>query len=269
MILDEAHRARRRNLAPGREYDPAEPNHLLRFLWDISPRTRSLLLATATPVQLHPIEAWDLLDVLARGSDAILGGYGSPWRKPRQALELLLGETPLPTDEIEQWGWMRNPLPPAAEGPDYNLLRRSLGLTDQEALAPGGSFERLRPPDRARIRRLFPRFVERSNPFIRHIVRRTREYLETTLDIYNLRYAGSVEDRVHDLLSERLENLATLFGQIPDILEDVWIDLALGEIDRARKTIEAVPRKHPFQIRYHHVRKVDWESCARVLDVGE
>jgi hypothetical protein len=88
VILDEAHRARRRNLAPGREYDPAEPNHLLRFLWDIAPRTRSLLLATATPVQLHPIEAWDLLDALARGSDVALGGYGSRWRKPRQALSL-------------------------------------------------------------------------------------------------------------------------------------------------------------------------------------
>jgi ribosome-associated protein YbcJ (S4-like RNA binding protein) len=26
VILDEAHRARRRNLGPGKEYDPAEPN---------------------------------------------------------------------------------------------------------------------------------------------------------------------------------------------------------------------------------------------------
>ena len=93
--------------------------------------------------------------------------------------------------------------------------------------------------------------------------------LRDTVDIYNMRYAGSVEDRVHALLSERLENIATLFGQIPDILEDVWIDIALGEIDQARKTIDAVPRKHPFQIRYHHVQKVDWESCARVLDAEE
>ena len=29
---------------------------------------------------------------------------------------------------------------------------------------------------------MFPRFVEQANPFIRHIVLRTREYLETTLD---------------------------------------------------------------------------------------
>ena len=89
------------------------------------------------------------------------------------------------------------------------------------------------------------------------------------MDIYNLRYAGSMEDRVHDLLSERLETIAALFGQIPDTLEDVWIDLALVEIDRARKTIATVPRQHPFQIRYHHVQKVDWKSCARVLDAEE
>jgi hypothetical protein len=32
VILDEAHRARRCNLVSGKEYEPAEPNHLLRFL---------------------------------------------------------------------------------------------------------------------------------------------------------------------------------------------------------------------------------------------
>lgn len=84
-----------------------------------------------------------------------------------------------------------------------------------------------------------------------------------------MRYAGSVEDRVHDLLSERLENIASLFGQIPDILEDVWIDIALGESDRAKNTIDAVPKKHPFEIRYHNIEKVDWESCAQVLDSEE
>ena len=62
--LDEAHRARRRNPGPGAESAAPEPNNLLAFLHAISPRTHSLLLATATPVQLHPIEAWDLLDAL-------------------------------------------------------------------------------------------------------------------------------------------------------------------------------------------------------------
>jgi hypothetical protein len=31
----------------------------------------------------------------------------------------------------------------------------------------------------------------------------------------------------------------------------------------------AVPKKHPFELRYHHVEKVDWESCAHVLDKEE
>jgi len=90
--------------------------------------------------------------------------------------------------------------------------------------------------------------------------------LRDTVDIYNMRYAGSVEDRVHELLSERLEGIATLFGQIPDILEDLWIEVALGEVELAKRTIDAVPRKHPFKLRYHQVDRVDWESCARVLD---
>lgn len=93
--------------------------------------------------------------------------------------------------------------------------------------------------------------------------------LRDTVDIFNMRYAGSVEDRVHDLLSERLEKISALFGQLPDILEDVWIDIALGEIERAKKTIDAVPKKHPFGLRYHTIEKVDWETCARVLDAEE
>ncbi len=87
-----------------------------------------------------------------------------------------------------------------------------------------------------------------------------------TVDICNLRYAGSVEDRVHSLLADRLEQIATLFGQLPDVLEAVWIDVAQGELERARETIDAVPRQHPFALRYTRVRRVDWESCTRVLD---
>ena len=48
------------------------------------------------------------------------------------------------------------------------------------------------------------------------------------VDIYNMRYAGSVEDRVHAMLSERLESISQLFGQLPDTLEDVWIQVGTG-----------------------------------------
>lgn len=55
IIIDEAHRARRKNLSAGKEDERPDPNNLLRFLSEISARTRSMLLATATPVQLYPV----------------------------------------------------------------------------------------------------------------------------------------------------------------------------------------------------------------------
>jgi superfamily II DNA/RNA helicase len=90
-----------------------------------------------------------------------------------------------------------------------------------------------------------------------------------TVQIYNLRYKDSVEDRVHQLLSHRLQDIYTLFGQIPDVLEDVWVAVALGEKERAKKIIAELPKAHPFEIRYTRVEKIDWESCRSVLDNTE
>ena len=87
--------------------------------------------------------------------------------------------------------------------------------------------------------------------------------------VYNMRYQDSVEDRVHQLLSDRLEVIFKLFGQLPDVLEDVWIDVALGQIEQAKTTIDAVLKQHPFEIKYHAMQKVLWESCALVLDSAE
>ena len=84
VILDEAHRARRNNLGEDRDGEEPDPNNLLRFMYELAERTRSLLLATATPVQLRPIEAWDLLDVLSRGDESVLGNAYSRWRRRRE-----------------------------------------------------------------------------------------------------------------------------------------------------------------------------------------
>ena len=79
VIVDESHRARRRKIpkvdAKAEEIDEkADPNKLMSFLRLIGPKTKSMLLATATPVQLHPVEAWDLLHTLTHGNDGVLGG---------------------------------------------------------------------------------------------------------------------------------------------------------------------------------------------------
>src|SRR5262249_39724300 len=151
VIVDEAHRARRENRGPGREGEKPEPNNLLAFLLDISTRTRSLLLATATPVQIHPVEAWDLLCVLdprdAPRSDRqqiVLGDVFSKWRDAAWALDLVTGRKPVPTELDSIWEWVRNPLPPKTEHPDFLNLRRALGVDDREPIAPGHDFGKLR-----------------------------------------------------------------------------------------------------------------------------
>jgi hypothetical protein len=84
--------------------------------------------------------------------------------------------------------------------------------------------------------------------------------------VYNMRYRDSVEDRVHQLLSGRLQGIRDLFGQIPDTLEDVWVLTALRDEERALEIIDAVPERHPFELRYDRIQPIDWESCSLVLD---
>jgi hypothetical protein len=534
VVLDEAHRARRRNLGDNRDHEKPDPNRLLAFMHRIAERARTLLLATATPVQLRPVEAWDLLDVLSRGDDSVLGNKWSRWRNAPECLALVMNQVEPPETDTQQWDWVRNPLPPKSEHLDFEVIRGRLEVPDRQAVVPGHDLERLRLPDRARLERMFPRFVRDHHPFIRRIVRRTREQLENQIDpetnepllqkvgvrllgesddeairlppylreayelaekfcealgkrmkaagflktlllrrvgssvyaglrtaekmlaewesieveeeddeddetsieperleatskisrsltdnergllerfvdslnanqerdpkyavvracllerdwlrlgcivfsqyrdsilwlaqqlteelpdepiavysgpassgimlagqwtpksreglkqmvfrsqlrlmlgtdaaseglnlqrlarlinldlpwnptrleqrkgriqrigqihdvveIYNMRYKDSVEDRVHQLLSTRLQDIFNLFGQIPDVLEDVWVAVALGEKERARKIIDELPESHPFEIRYTNVAKINWESCREVLDAGE
>jgi len=60
--VDEAHRARRKNLGEGKEHLGPDPNNVYEFLLEASTKTKSMLLATATPIQMYPIELWDFLD---------------------------------------------------------------------------------------------------------------------------------------------------------------------------------------------------------------
>ena len=539
VIVDEAHRARRKNLGPGKENEKPDPNNLMKFLLEISKKTKSMLLATATPVQLHPIEAWDLLYILAQGSDAVLGNEFSMWRKdPARAIRLLTGQEQYQGDFWDFWEWVRNPLPPSSESIDFMVIRNELEISDNEFVVQYDLIEKLSEPAKARLERIKDDFFAFHNPFIRRIVRRTRDLLERSINpetnepylkrievelfgededeaielppylkeayeyaekfcqslrdrvksrgflktmllrrvgstiiagkntaermlskwgpnyiledeeediefagdeileekdfnsqikgltaeeieylrtfislletneeedpkynlvlkiltdsewnwiergciifsqyydssrwiaeklskdligekiglyaggeksgifvdgvferveredlkemvkkrkirvlvgtdaaseglnlqtlgslinldlpwnptrleqrkgriqrigqlydkvyIYNMRYKDSVEDRVHSLLSERLRAIYDMFGQIPDILEDVWVHVALNEIEEAKKKIDAVPKQHPFQIRYHEkLQAIPWESCARVLDNRE
>ena len=92
--------------------------------------------------------------------------------------------------------------------------------------------------------------------------------------IYNMRYRGSVEDRVHQLLASRLKSIQDIFGQIPDTLEDVWVEVALKRESDAEKRIAEFSENdtHPFYNKYQNqenIKPIDWESCTQVLDSKE
>ncbi len=61
IVLDEAHHARRRSAGAARQ---GGANTLLRLMRGLKERARGLVLLTATPMQIHPVEVWDLLDLL-------------------------------------------------------------------------------------------------------------------------------------------------------------------------------------------------------------
>ena len=60
IVLDEAHHARRRGAGGPTE---GGANQLLRLMRRLRNRTKSLVLLTATPMQVHPVELWDLLSL--------------------------------------------------------------------------------------------------------------------------------------------------------------------------------------------------------------
>lgn len=530
VIVDEAHRARRKNLGENKETQSPDPNNLYEFLLQISLKTKSMLLATATPIQMYPIELWDLMNILSQKNDSVLGNKWSNWRKKEKistGLKLITGEDKLEFFDPENWEWIRNPFPPSYEDEmTFGMIRRKVGLKDDQFVININHFE-LSKPDQAKIGRILDNgFYQKYNPYIRHVIRRERSYLENTINpetgepylqkvevelhgesdedalvlssylkqaymfaeefcnllgkrnkssgflktlllkrigssvvaglntgrkmlnewntsfsewaneedeqfdesdvknltseeeellvkyvkaletnestdpkfekiiqlltewkwlekgciifsqyfdtarwvaqklsqkfpkesvglyaggeksgifidgnftkkekeelktlvkqrklrlligtdsaseglnlqtlgtlinldlpwnptrleqrkgriqrigqvnevvhIFNLRYKDSVEDRVHSLLSERFKNIHGVFGQLPDVLEDVWVDIALNDIERAKQRISEVPEKHPFENRYNNsAGKIDWESCTKVLDRKE
>ena len=66
VVLDEAHAARRANQVEGEFNSPTLLLGLLRRL-QASGQTKGFLLMSATPMQTHPWEPWDLLQVLGEG----------------------------------------------------------------------------------------------------------------------------------------------------------------------------------------------------------
>lgn len=184
IIVDEVHHARRKKINDNNYYDFSGTN-LYDFLLKISPKTKSLLLATATPIQLHPIELWDLLNILAQGSNKVLGTENSLWRskgKIAKGLDLIKNKYNDLT-ETEQWRWIKNPFPPSYEDDIFDILRSYSNVKDNKVVFPK-QYHQLDSTERSYVEHIMYNFFEMYNPFIRHVVRRKREYLEQKKDQY-------------------------------------------------------------------------------------
>ena len=87
-LVDEAHHARRRDFL-----QPIyRPNRLLELLTDPQFQARAILLMTATPMQVHPLEVWDLLKVL---------GLGGKWGADESNFLRFYSELMKPFEEID------------------------------------------------------------------------------------------------------------------------------------------------------------------------
>ena len=173
VIVDEAHHARRRDFQDLSRY---RPNRMLDLLNRLQVRTRGLLLLTATPMQVHPVEVWDLLRLL---------GLSGLWGSDERAFLRFYEQVRLPPDGVD-WPFvlrMARAEREAGEGhPDRSLeerLRRELGPVDGERV-----HRLVDEGDVSSLRALSPEakgwalaLVRQSTPLTRRVFRHTRALL--------------------------------------------------------------------------------------------
>jgi superfamily II DNA or RNA helicase len=176
VILDEAHKARaKRQTRQGQT--STTNNNLLAFLRSVSQKAASVIIGTATPIQLDAVELWDLLDALSQGAPHVLGTPfdGGEWIR-EESIRYLTNERPWPETDTARWGLFRNPLPPPAEHSVFRDIRDDAGLDPRAVVGP--RFDDLGRDARSAFIDDFRVLAERHNPIVRRIVRRTRPMLE-------------------------------------------------------------------------------------------
>jgi superfamily II DNA or RNA helicase len=93
--------------------------------------------------------------------------------------------------------------------------------------------------------------------------------LRHTVDMLNLVYGGTQDERVYRAISRRMKDRYDIFGGLPDAIDDDWIEGVekLEEMmDRYIHLRQAA--RDVFQLRYQDSIREDqarWETCSRVL----
>lgn len=178
VIWDEAHKIRRGNLSPNNVFQPPQKKSLYTFAELLAARTQTMLLATATPVQLHPMELWDLLAILSVNNPQVLGGSNSFWRLADNSgiFDIVAGRKEI-DKPYEKWQYWRNPLPARLDASTevFDWIRHDLGLAVTDDLATNADLDNLDP---SRSFDLDFMSLREVNPFTQWVVKRSRDRLE-------------------------------------------------------------------------------------------
>jgi superfamily II DNA or RNA helicase len=210
IILDEAHHARRRGAGSTQEKGP---NALLGLMRKLQAKSRSLLLLTATPMQVHPVELWDLMDLLGlpdewHRDDGVFLSYfqrasGNPAPDDLEYLASLFRSTEAAFGEMAD-------TEAAQILPDASALKRKKVL---RALRDVSAIPR-RTMD-ADTRRAAARLLQAASPLRHRMVRNTRELLR--------RYKLPVPKRdPREVVVEMTPAESALYTAVEDFIGDVY-----------------------------------------------
>jgi len=195
VIWDEAHKIRRANLAPANVFRPPEKKRLYEFAEQIAAQTRTFLLATATPVQIHPMELWDLLNILSVNNPQVLGDPTSFWRRTSDStiFDIIAGRADV-DDLYQKWQYWRNPLPAALDlSTDiFQWVRQDLGLEATDDIATSADFDRLEDTTHSELDYIDLREI---NPFTQWVIKRTRDRLEAEGKLVKIEMVSFGDDR--------------------------------------------------------------------------
>lgn len=282
IVLDEAHHARRRGAGAGTGKDKG-PNQLLRLMQGLKNRTQGLVLLTATPMQVHPIEVWDLLSLL---------GLPESWTEDafNRFFEKVGAGNPSPED-FEWLAMLFRSVVNKHGAPSIDSVVRQAKvgtLSARKVLAAlVGALQTPRKQLSTEQRRVALDVIKRNTPVARLISRHTRDLLRqyqaagklTTriatrhvhvMTIYRRRLASSFH-ALATTLTERLKSVKSgKFASVAtdeDVSDDVSEDEAMDTEDAQKLERQALVTEETTTIEalLADVKRLPVDTKAQVL----
>ncbi|MCS6861555.1 MAG: hypothetical protein NZT92_14700, partial [Abditibacteriales bacterium] len=89
-----------------------------------------------------------------------------------------------------------------------------------------------------------------------------------TVDMLNLVFEQTVDEKIYERLSERMKDRYDIFGSLPDTIKDEWIEDIESLSEKLDAYINAQRKATGFDLRYTETiapTDKDWRDCTEVL----